>query len=331
MDQQLQNKCDLQVENEQILRKGAFLEFEETVKMGALFYTSKGRTADKEKVNWCREILKRKVGIFSNFRGNLEYAIRTRMSLEPDPETYIDNIISIYNKLVEGRILAGEILTMTAMTIYEQSKGQNIDQVIKDTKEAYAKIKQAHKFLTDDSDMSFIALMVMSGKDVEKTVDEVEELYLALKDRYRISSDTAQAAALVLAMSSKPTDQKIEDFLGLYEDLKAAKHHTSKGKAMSIYAAFADLDIPREKIIQEIGEVDAFLKAQKGYGAFSTSTDVRRVMAATLVLQSLEADNLAALGTQASSAISQVIAEEIIMTIIMIIIVSISVSASLNN
>lgn len=331
MDQKLQDRCNLQIKNEQIVRKAGILQFEELAKLGALFYTAEGRTADREKIKQSRDILKQKTGIFSNFRGNLEFAIRVRMSLEANPEAYIDRIISIYNKLKEGRILPGEILTMTAMTIYEQSKDQNVDQIITETREAYARIKQAHKFLTDESDMSFVALMVMSGRDVDKTIDEVEKIYLTLKEKYRLHPGAVQAAALVLAMSNKPTEQKVTDFVELYENLRADKHGTSKGKAMSIYAAFADLEIPRDIIIQEIGEVENWLKQQKGYGVLSTSSDVRRVMAATLVLQHHEADSLASVNTGASTVISQVIAEEVIMTIIMIIVVSTTVTITLNN
>lgn len=283
MDQRLQNRCNLQIENEQIVRKAGILQYEELAKLGALFYTAEGRTADSEKIKQSRDILKQKTGIFSNFRGNLEFAIRVRMSLEEDPEAYIDRIIAIYNKLKEGRILPGEILTMTAMTIYEQCKDQNVDQVITETREAYARIKQTHKFLTDEADMSFVALMVMSGKDVEKTIDEVETIYLTLKEKYRLHPNAVQAAALVLAMSNKATEQKVTDFVELFENLRAKKHGTTKGKAMSIYAAFADLDIPRDIILQEISEVDDWLKKQKGYGMLSVNTDVKRVLAATLV------------------------------------------------
>lgn len=328
MIMELMDSCSLQVENEQIVRNVGKLQMEELAKMGALFYTARNRHADGDKIKESKEILKRKAGIFSNFRGNLEFAIRVRMSLETNPEVYIDHVMSIYRKLVEGRKLPGEILAMTAMTIYEQSNGQNIDQIITDTREAYAEIKQKHKFLSDESDMSFIALMVMCGKDVRKTLDEVEELYLALKDRYRMSSDTAQAAALVLSMSEKPVSEKVDDFVTFYQKLKEAKHHTSKGKAMSIYGAFADLDIPRETLLKEIGEVDDWLKQQKGYGILYNS-DIRRTMAATLVLQYHEAEKLTSYTTQAASVVSQVIAEEVILTIIMIIVVTMLVNSTL--
>lgn len=326
MNQSLQELCELQIFNENAVKKASFMEFDAMIKMAALFYTSKSQHADPDRIRGCKEILKRKTGLFSNFRGTLMYAIQVKMSLAPDPEAYLDEILSIYGKLAEGRMLPGEILVMTAITIYELRKDQDIDSVVAKTKEAYSRIKSVHRFLTDENDMSFIALMVMSGKDVEQTTDEVEKLYTTLKDRYRIPSDSAQSVALVLSMSNKPLDQKVDDYISFYEKLKAAKHHSSRGKSMSIYAAYADLDISRDILAGEIGDVDEWLKGQKGYGMFSAGTDVRRVMAATLVLQYHAGGNAVAASTEASEVVSQVIAEDVILTVLLIIIVSVNAS-----
>ena len=304
MNQSLQELCELQISNEIAVKKASFMELDAMIKMAALFYTSRNQHADPDKIRACKEILKKKTGLFSNFRGALRYAIQVKMALSPDPEKYLDEVISIYRKLAEGRIFAGEILVMTAITIYEQSKGQDIDSVISKTKEAYARIKSVHRFLTDENDMSFIALMVMTGKDVEKTTEEVEKLYITLKDRYRIPSDSAQSVALVLSMSNKPLEQN---------------------------AAYADIDISKDILAEEIGEVDEWLKGQKGYGMLSAGTDVRRVMAATLVLQNHAAESLVSVNTGASEVVSQVIAEDVILTILLIIIISINVSAAASS
>lgn len=195
MTELLQELCELQIENEKAVRKASFLEFDDVIKVGALFYTAKRMTPDAEKIRACKEILKRKTGFFSNFRGLLMFAIQAKMSVSPDPEAYLDAVLAIYKKLAEGRILPGEILAMAAMTIYDQSQGRDVDLVIAEVKESYARIKQKHKFLTDENDISFIALMVLSGKDVDQTLEEVETLYTALKERFRMPSDTAQSAA----------------------------------------------------------------------------------------------------------------------------------------
>ena len=330
MANSLQELCGLQIENEKIIRKASFLELDEVIKVGALFYTVRNISPDGEKIRACKEILKRKTGIFSNFRGFLQFAIQVKMSVSPDPEAYLDAVLAIYKKLAEGRILPGEIIVMTAMTIYDLSDGRDVDSVIAAVKEAYAKIRQKHKFLTNENDLSYIAMMALSGKDMDRQLEEVEMLYAALKERFHMPSDTAQSAALVLSMSSKPADQKAESFISFYQALKEVKHATSKGKAMSVYAAFTDLDAPRELLVDEIGQAEDWLRHQKGYGILSSS-DVRRVMAAALVLQQHELQSPVPVHTETATVVSQLIAEEVIFMMIMLIVISISVSNTVNS
>ena len=329
MNMKLQERCNLQIENEAIIRKAGFLQYEELIKLGALFYTTRGLKAEGEKIKACKKMLKSSAGIFSNFRGFLEYIIVVKMSLAEDPQAYINQVIDIYKKLVEGRKLPGETLAMAAITIYEQSKGKDVDSIIKKTREAYAQIKQDHRFLTDETDMSFVALMAITGMDTEKAATEVEEIFQSLKDNYRIPSNSAQATALVLSMSPLPVQEKVDKFLNIYKVLREEQHATSKGKSMSIYAAFADLDIPQERIIPEIIETDLWLKKQKGYGVLSINADVRRVLAATMVLKDHEAER-AALSTDMTSVVSAVVAEEVIFAITMIIVMSMVIYNMIN-
>ena len=84
---------------------------------------------------------------------------------------------------------------------------------------------------------------------------------------------------MVLTLSDKPADRKLESFFKLYEACKAAKHATSRDKAMVIYAAFADSDLDPDEITAAVSEVDDWLRGQKGYGAFSLGTSERRLFA----------------------------------------------------
>ena len=330
MTKTLSELCEIQIENEKIIRKASFLELDDIIKVGALFYTVRGITPDADKIRACKEILKRKTGIFSNFRGFLQFAIQVKMAVSPDPEAYLDAVLATYKKLAEGRILPGEIVVMTAMTICDLTGGSDADSVIAAVREAYAKVKQKHKFLTDENDLSYIAMIVLSGEDVERKLEEVEMLYVSLKERFRMPSDTAQSAAMVLSMSRKPVEQKVESFISFYKALKEAKHATSKGKSMSVYAAFTDLDAPMEKLVDEVGEADNWLKHQKGYGILSSS-DVRRVMAAALVLQQHELQTEVPVHAETAAVVSQLIAEEVIFMMIMLIVISISVSNTVNS
>ena len=53
--------------------------------------------------------------------------------------------------------------------------------VVEKTRETYTKLKEKHPFLTDESDMSLIALMIMAGKNPEQAAEEAEGLFQTMK------------------------------------------------------------------------------------------------------------------------------------------------------
>ncbi|MDO5118281.1 MAG: DUF4003 family protein [Eggerthellaceae bacterium] len=326
----LLERCEAQIRNETALRKGRLLEYESIVKLGAMLFLNEGREVDAAHIKECKRILKQKAGLFSNFRGNLQYIVQIKMALSDDPEAYIDNVMDVYAKLKQGRKFAGEPLAMTAATIYENCPEELSDEVIDKTREAYAQINTKHRFLTDESDMPTIALMIMAGMNPDSASDQAEQLFSALKDRFRIKSDVAQTAAMVLALSEKPASEKVEDFIGLFEACKEAGHATAKDKAMCIYATYADLDADRATIVSEIGEVDEWLKGHKGYGALGVGASMRRLIAATLVLEDYQA-SMASPFVHATRAVTQAIVEELVLILISVIICTIIITSAASS
>ena len=143
-----------------------------------------------------------------------------------------------------------------------------------------------------------------------------------MKKDYKISPDVAQSAAMVLALSDKPADQKLVSFSSLYNACKAARHATSRDKAMVFYAVFADSAFDLNETAASISEVDDWLKGQKSYGVFSLGTSERRLFAASIVLEDMQAEKAAA-APGITNAISQAIPEELILIPEMIILTDI--------
>ena len=325
MRQTLQKRCETQIRNEAALRKGYKFGYEEILKLTASMHANAGREVDVARIKECKQILKKKVGVFSNFRSSMQYVVLVKMALSSDPNAYIDGVLGVYERLKQGRAFPGEMVAMAATTIYENCPAESTDEIVDKTREAYTKIKEQHRFLTDESDLALIALMIMADIDPEKATQSAEELYHLLKDYFLPGSDTPQSVAMVLALSSKPANQKVEGFIDLYEACKSAGHATSKNKAMTIYATYADLDVNRAKIVAEIGEVDEWLKGKKGYGALGVGANIRRLIAAMLVLEDYQEENTAMVST--TNAVAQAVIEELVLILISIIVTSIIVSS----
>ena len=326
----LQERCEAQIRNEAMLRKGHKLEFESIMKLAAMLYVNAGREVDVARLRECKRILKDKVGLFSNFRGHMQYLVQVKMALSDDPAAYLDGVLDIYQRLKAGRVLPGEMVAMAATTIYENCSADVCDTVVDKTRMAYAKIKEQHRFLTGEEDLALIALMVMAGIDPDRAAVRAEEMYAILKGRYLPGSDTPQTVAMVLSLSEKPAEQKAQGFFGLYDACKAAGHATSKDKAMAIYATYADLEANLSEVVAEIGEVDDWLKRQKGYGALGVGASIRRLFAATLVLEDRVEDSAVAVaGT--TSVVAQTVVEELLLLLISIILTSIVISNTVNT
>lgn len=322
MNESLKERCDLLIQNEAVLRKSARLDFEEMSKLAALIFTSRGQHANEARIRECRALLKQKVNVFSNWRGIMNTVVLTKMTLAEDPEKYFDGIQAVYEKLTKGTILQSEYQAMCAMTIYDQCEPERIDETVERTLAQYARSKQAHPILTGHEDLTLIALMVMAGADVEMMNDRAEECLALVKPLFKLHPETKQTIAHVLALSDKPAQQKVYAFWDLYQGLVATKHNMSRNRMIAILAAFVDLDVPRDQLVAEIGEVDLYLKGNKGYGVIGVGAKFRRMMAAILVLQEHEDELGVERANAAGTAIAEVIAEEIIQAIIMIIVIS---------
>ena len=331
MNQTLQAKCDQLVANDRIIKKAGFLESTSLVKLGSLLYLFEGTTPDLERIKACRKILKSKVGFFSNFRGTLGFIVPIKMALADDPEAYIDYTIQIYQQLTEGRLFSGEMLAMSALAIADLCPAERAGEVVAKTREAYARLRKAHPILTNHYDMVLIALMCIVGSDVDVTLAEAEELYNDLHGR-GLSGDASQASSMVLALIDGPAQQKAEVFMELYAALKAAKHATPRNDSMAIYAPFVGLDVPRDTIVADISEVDAWLKEQKGYGALGVGKTIRRLFAAAVALDTYEDGSAQAKTTASASAVAQSVVEQIVLVITMAMLVAvISASSTSSN
>ncbi len=327
MKPSLQARAQAQVRNEVALRKVSKLGFEEVVKLGAMLYTNAGKQVDADRIKECKRILKSKAGVFSDFRSVLELVVEIKMALSDDPEAYLDAVMGIYERLKGGRVFTSSMLAMAATTIYENCPPERLDEVVNDTLEAYARVKEQHSFLTGDADMSMIALMIMAGKDVDSAVDEAESLFQTMKANYRIGSDVAQSAAMVLALCDKPAEQKIAEFFDLYQACKDAGHATSRDKSMVIYSAYAGKSYDRAEVVGTIGELDEWLKGQKGYGMLGVGGSMRRLFAASMTLEDIQLGS-AASKAGVTGAVTQAVVEELVVILMMIILTSIIISAT---
>ena len=321
MRESLKRRCDLQIQNEACVRKAARFEYDEVSKLAALIITSKGAVADEARIRDCRALLKKQAGIFSNWRGIMNTVVLAKMSLADDPLSYFEGVQGVYEMLTAKTLFKSEYQSMCAMMIYELCQEERRDEVCAKTIEQYQAARKAHPFLTGHEDLSVIALMVLAGLDPAEMLARAEECFELLKPLLNLHPETRQMTSNILALSDKPSSEKVEILNSLHEGLTEAKHPLSKNRTISILAAYVDVEARRKDLIDEICEVDDYLKGQKGYGILGVGKSFRRLMASVMVLFDHDDDVASQSALASGTAIVEVVAEQIVEAIIMLIVI----------
>ena len=319
MNAQLQKKAELMAANSAVVRKSSKLDFQQASNLGALMLTTQNVQANEPAIRSCRAILKSRVGIFNNMRGPAtNVALLARMSVESNPEAYLDQVLNAYHAITEGKVFRNESLAFTAMTFADNLQPEEYEAAAQKSWATLAKMRAAHPLLTDQSDMTLAYLLSHSDIDATQVLEEAEECYSTLKTRgFFLNKETLQNVSVILALSPAPAAQKCARYNEIKDALKAAGHRIGSME-QAIIAGFVDLAVPTEQIVAEIGEVDEFLKHKPSFGAFTCGAQLRRMYAADLVLQT-HTDSAAAAAT-ASNSVTTTVVYQIISLIIMIII-----------
>lgn len=318
MDQQIESKCLSLAENYRILAAGNKMEFTEMILACAGIYLAAGTEPDMNKIRECAKLLKSKAGIFSNFRGSDELLVRCKMALSDDPARYFENLERAYQSI--KTFFSGEQTVLAAMILAEQGGSEGMAEK---AKQIYKEMKEAHPWLTSESDMPFAALMAVSGQDASSVYAEAEEIYALLKGKLKADRDTLQMLSHILAIRSGRTDEKCEKLCALAVGLKAAGHSLGRGSRLAILGILADSGLPTDALVERICETDDFLKQYKPFhGIFGVGKDCRRMFAVQMVHSALFGEG----SLSATAMLTASVELAIITMILMMIIVSSTVS-----
>ena len=319
MDRQIETRSLNLVENYRILSGRNKMEFPEMVLACAGIFLAAGVTPDMNRLAECKKLLKSKAGIFSNFRGSDELLVRCKMALSADPELYFENLEREYQRI--KTFFSGEQTVLAAMILAEQ--GSSVEDLAEKTKQIYKDMKEAHPWLTSETDLPFAALMAVSGRDASSVYAEAEEIYALLGKNLHADKDTRQMLSHILAIRSGSVEEKCDKLCALADGLKAAGHSLGRGSRLAILGILADSTLPTASLVERISETDDFLKQYKPFhGIFGVGKDCRRMFAVQMVHSSVSNED--SLGTSAMVAASVELA--IITMILLMIIVSTSAS-----
>ena len=325
MNSKIQEMCDRNAQNREIVKKITFGEMELVRSAAASFITLSGKDADPERLKECKALLRKKQGLFSDFRKYSELMIISRLSVQEDPEQYLADAMEVYQIIRDGRLFTSEAMAFAAMSIVDAGIKEEAAAVAGKTKELLAEMKERHPFLVDNNDTAFAALLAMTPKSVSQIMEETEACYEILKDTFPLHKDAEYSLCQVLSIYDGDPREKCEKAMRLYQSFADSGIRYGKGHELAFLGVLSNVQGPDEAIVGDVADACSCLKQHHGFGFFSMDKQTL-LMFGSLIAASIRSADETGTATAVGSAISMAIVQEIMLVLILV-----SVSAALQS
>ena len=331
MREAITRKCDLLIENWKLIHKGYWLENSSIAAIAAATFAEKDRSADVERLKECQKILRKKEGIFSEFRGNSELIVTAKMALSDDPERYLEDVTGVYKKFQKGKFWESNYRALAAMTVCDVGKASDADAVIEKTNEILKGMNKAHPLLTSDEDTSFAVLLAISDKKTEVILEELEETYQILKKKFALHDNAVYSLSQVLTSYTGNAQDKADKAIEIFDAFAAAEAKYGKGYELASLGTLIGVSAGPDDIAAEVAETADYLKGNKGFGAFDMGK-ATRLMFGTMVVAGDNSDENYKVGASViSGTVARVIAEQTAMLVAIMAASTSSATSSSSN
>lgn len=316
MDIELERKCKLLVRNRDAMHEAFRWNSESMMLAGSSYFVGLNMEADTDRLKACEEILKRRSGFFSSYRGNVRIPLFCKMATAENPEQYFADVDSIVQQLKPLKWIETDYKVLAAMTLRDHLNMAEVSGAAEKMVALYQGMKEAHPWLTGGEDVPFAAILAVSGMDTDVLMKEMENCYKELSKVFR-DKNAVQSLSHILAIDPADTCTKCRKVADIFDILKAGRHKYGTGSELTVLGTLSMLELTAEQAAAEIMEADDYLKSQKGFGAFAMGDTVRRMYAALMVMDAHMPPASHSHESLVNSVLAMVIAMEVCMMIVM--------------
>lgn len=281
MRSSLQQICNDFIVNRDIVKKVFKVENIHIYSVCADIFCSRGAVAGEDKLVHCKQIVKQKTGLFSNFRGNVLAPISSMLAAGENPEGQLDKALVNYG-ILKKNFRGSEYLSLVAFLLTDMVKDGTEEEKAIRGKNIYNRMKKEHPFLTSGEDSVFAVLMAFLDKTDDEMIADMEGSYRILNRKFS-SKNSIQSVSHVLAFADGTAEEKAGRVISLYDSILGAGRKYGKYYELATLGAVSVLDVEISQLVSDILEVDDFLSHQKGYRGLGIDKKTRMMHAAMLV------------------------------------------------
>lgn len=307
MNQTIPRRLSLFVENTQEMRRGFKWKHGGTTRLAALLYTLENRTVNCERIRESYDLIRNDTGMFSIFRGNMSVCIAAMLSLNHSRERLFADTLAVYNQLKTARFRSSDYLAVAAYFIASNANRADHARIIQRAREFYDGMKKQRWFSTGQDDYIFSVMLALSDLDPQAGAARIEALYQQLKSPFwTAGGNSVQALAQMLALGGK-TDEALAHLLALRDALRSRRIRLDKTYTLPSLGALSLLPVDGDILVNEMLEAQSYLRAQKGFGSFSISTQEILLFASAIILsayaEEMDGQVVASISTSIASII----------------------------
>ncbi len=331
MNNEVLSQCDLLESNLKALNMPFLLEPHLIKVVSAATYTSLKKSIDVQLIKDSLKLLHKKQGIFSDFRSYNELVVGCRISLNNNPEQYINDIIDVYKHLQKGKFFGSSYRALGATIIVDAGLINQADVIATRTEEILDAMRSKHPFLTTDQDTCFAVLLAMTGKNVDSLMEEIEAAYKILKKSFSFHDNAVYSLCQILTTYEGTYEIKCNKVIEIYEALKNAGVKYGKEYELASLASLINIDMDKNDLAIEIKETEKYLKSKSGFKMLDMPTHSRLLFAAMIVAAASKKQNANAETAAIQGTIATVIAQEAALMMAMVAVSTASAAANSHN
>ena len=310
----MEQRIELFIKNRDIMKSNFRWDNSTLYPLCACLYTEQGIEIDVLKIKKCKVIIKNNANLFSPFRGTIDLALATMLSLDKEPENKFQKILKAY-EILRQEFRSSQYLPVSAFVMANMVEPLEYEVIVRKSEEIYQRMKNEHPFLTSAEDSSFAVMFALSTLTVDKVVDEMESCYQQLKGNF-FSANAVQSLSHTLALGEENTIEKCNRVIDIFNGLKERRCKFGTGVELAVLGVLALITDDVKQTIEDIIKVNEALLNSKGFGAFGTGKTQRMMYSAILVEQEYKKsciDNLMNI-TSINSITSIIIAQQVAIT-----------------
>ncbi|MBQ8953185.1 MAG: DUF4003 family protein [Clostridia bacterium] len=257
------------------------MEYSQIYPVCANIFCARGLTADRERLEACKALIKEKTGIFSNFPGVVRPPVACMLALRENPSAMMEETLTCY-ELLKERFWGSSYLALVSFLLADMTEPGEAPEKALRGRTLYDLMKKQHPFLTSSEDSVFAVLMAFSDKTDDELIDDMERCYALLRKRFS-SGNALQSVSHVLALASGAAEQKVSRLEALYDTIRDMGGKYGKYHELATLAALSIVTEDAKAVASDMLEVDSFLAQQKGYGLLGIDRKTRMMHAAMIV------------------------------------------------